>query len=114
MKQRKTQWTLTVFCHGLKKRARYWGHHTMRLGTFEGPERPLYTDEMTAQIEKWVRSHMKDWRNITLQFRHETVVDYGGGVEMIECLMHDPRTVAVPVIVERQSRLDRPESEATV
>ena len=26
-----TQWTLTVWVNGLKKRARYWGNHTKRL-----------------------------------------------------------------------------------
>ena len=66
---------------------------------------PPFTDDMHAQIDKWVRGTMKEWRNISLQFRHETVVDYGGGVEMIECLMYDPRTVSVPVFLADAARV---------
>ena len=100
----KTQWTLTVFCHGLKKRARYWGNHTLRIGTVEGETMPPFTDEMHARIDKWVRGTMKDWRDIKLEFRHETVVDYGGGVVMVECRLYDPKTVSVPVFLTDASK----------
>lgn len=97
-----TQWTLTLCVNGLKKRARYWGNHTMRLGTFEGTERPPFTDDMHAQIDKWVRAHMKDWRNITLWYRREEVVRYGDDptFDMIEYRPFDEGSnVSVPVFL---------------
>ncbi len=93
------QWTLTVWVNGLKKRARYWGNHSMRLGTFEGDTMPPFTDEMHAQIDKWVRAHMKEWRTIMLKYRLERIVDYGNGMVMIETSPFDERNVSMPVFL---------------
>lgn len=97
-----TQWTLMVWVNGLKKRAKYWGNHTMRLGAFEGDTMPPFTDEMHAQIDKWVRAHMKDWRKILLQYRREYIVRYGDdpNFDMIEHRPFDEGSnVSVPVFL---------------
>ena len=98
------QWTLTVWVNGLKKRARYWGNHSMRLGTFEGDTMPPFTDEMHTQIDKWVRAHMKQWRSIMLKYRFERIVDYGNGVVMIETSPFDERNVSVPVFLAEKGK----------